>query len=75
MTFSLRARMAARSTAGSAKRTPQSARCRASAMVLATCSRAFEGMQPRSRQTPPSRGSRSTSVTFMPRSAARNAAA
>ena len=33
------------------------------AMTLATWSRAFEGMQPRSRQTPPSRGSRSTRAT------------
>ena len=45
-----------------------------SSMTLAACSSAFEGMQPTLRQTPPSMGQRSTSVTLRPRSAARNAA-
>ena len=56
-------------------RRPNPAISFASPSILATCSSAFEGMQPRSRQTPPSRGSASTSVTFVPRSAARKAAA
>ena len=47
---------------------------RASASTLATCSRAFDGMQPTLRQTPPSRECRSTRVTPRPRSAARKAA-
>ncbi len=47
---------------------------RASAITLAACSRALDGMQPTLRQTPPSVGSRSTSTTCLPRSAARNAA-
>jgi len=46
---------AARSMVGSANATPQSARCLASSLALATCSSAFDGMQPRRRQTPPSR--------------------
>jgi hypothetical protein len=45
-----------------------------SAMTLAACSRALDGMQPTLRHTPPSVGPRSTSTTFLPRSAARNAA-
>src|SRR6266850_248884 len=44
-------------------------------MSLATCSSALEGMQPRYRHTPPGLISGSMRVTFMPRSAARNAAA
>ena len=46
----------------------------ASSMTLAACSSALDGMQPTFRQTPPSCGQRSTSVTLRPRSAARNAA-
>ena len=45
-----------------------------SSMTLAACSSALDGMQPTFRQTPPSMGQRSTSVTLRPRSAARNAA-
>ena len=41
---------------------------------LATCSRAFDGMQPRCRQTPPGMASSLTSVTSIPRSAASKAA-
>src|SRR5579864_8020849 len=44
-------------------------------MSAATCSRALDGMHPRYRHTPPGFCSRSISVTFIPRSAARNAAA
>src|SRR5690606_2402935 len=46
----------------------------ASSMTFAACSKAFEGMQPTLRQTPPSCGQRSISAVFIPRSAARNAA-
>ncbi len=46
----------------------------ASSITRAACSRAFDGMQPTLRHTPPSCGQRSTSVTERPRSAARNAA-
>ena len=48
--------MAARSIAGAPKLTPWAAIAAASSMVLATCSSAFEGMQPTLRQTPPSVG-------------------
>src|SRR5215467_2950530 len=47
---------------------------RASSMILAACSRALDGMQPTLRHTPPRVGQRSTSTTFLPRSAARKAA-
>ena len=46
----------------------------ASSITLAACSSALDGMQPTLRHTPPSCGQRSISATFMPRSAARNAA-
>ena len=42
--------------------------------TLAACSSALEGIQPTFKHTPPSVTSRSTSTTFRPRSAARNAA-
>ena len=45
-----------------------------SAITLAACSRALEGMQPTLRHTPPSGPRESTITTFLPRSAARNAA-
>ena len=64
-----------RSTLGSPNSMPQFFACSASSSSLATCSRALDGMQPRYRQTPPGFASGSISVTFMPRSAARNAAA
>src|SRR5712691_2125871 len=44
-------------------------------MRFATCSSAFDGMQPRYTQTPPGFASGSTSATLSPRSAPRNAAA
>src|SRR5688500_16244257 len=55
---------------------PQSCRSSStSAMTRATCSSALDGMQPRKRHVPPSRGSDSTIVTSKPSSAARKAAA
>ncbi|MNS71244.1 hypothetical protein D3C72_1046070 [compost metagenome] len=44
----------ARSTVGAAKLTPRSAKCLTSSMTEATCSSAFDGMQPTFRHTPPS---------------------
>ena len=64
-------RRRARSILGSENSTPQFLAWRDSSINLATCSRAFEGMQPRYRQTPPGFASGSISVTFIPRSAAR----
>ena len=75
MTLSLRARSASTFTVGRGKWTPHSSISRVSASTRPTCRRALDGMQPRSRQVPPSRSSRSTRVTAMPRSAARKAAA
>ncbi len=75
ITFSLRARSASTSICGGANLSPQPPSSLVSLTTLATCSNALEGMQPRSRHTPPSRGSASTIVTFMPKSAAKNAAA
>ncbi len=63
------------STRASPKETPCADSARASSIRLATCSSAFEGMQPTLRQTPPSALYRSTRITFWPRSAARKAAA
>src|SRR5690349_18424312 len=73
--FSLKPRSRARSICGFPNCTPQLAAWSASPISLATWRRAFEGMQPRYRQTPPGFASGSMSVTCMPRSAARNAAA
>ena len=48
MTFSLRARILSMSSLGGGNSTPQSCRSSStSAMTRATCSRAFDGMQPR----------------------------
>ena len=66
----LNARSLSTSIFGSAKVTPHALAWRASSITLATCSSAFDGMQPRYRQTPPGFFSSSTSVTCMPRSAA-----
>ena len=73
-TESFQARTALSSIAGGPNVTPCAAIASASSMVLATCSSAFEGMQPTLRQTPPSVGRLSTISTFSPRSAARKAA-
>ena len=55
-----------RSIFGSPKEMPCSAASLVSSINLARCSKAFEGIQPRFRQTPPRRGSESTSITFTP---------
>ena len=73
-TPSFQARSRSRSRTGVPNETPFSPISRASAMTLAACSRALEGMQPTFRQTPPSVAPASTSTTCLPRSAARNAA-
>ena len=62
------------SISGSPKLTPCSAMSFASSMTFAACNKAFDGIQPTFRQTPPSTGQRSTRITSRPRSAARNAA-
>jgi hypothetical protein len=53
------------------------AACSASSITAATCSSAFDGMQPTLRQTPPQRDgvALDASTVFMPRSAERTAAA
>ena len=73
-TFSLCFIAAASSSRTSRVETPTSAPCRASSSRSAVWSRALVGMQPRSVQTPPSRGSFSTIRTDMPSCAARIAA-
>ena len=47
----------------------------ASSMTLVMCKSAFEGIHPLFKQTPPIFSSLSTSITFLPKSAALNAAA
>src|SRR6478735_2155140 len=73
-TPSFQARSRPRSISGGPNETPFSLISRVSAITLAACKSALDGMQPTFRQTPPRAGSRSTSTTFLPRSAARNAA-
>ena len=68
------ARMWSMSIVGLPKEMPESPSSSASVSTLATCSSAFDGMQPTFRQTPPSVSPRSISATDRPRSAARNAA-
>ncbi len=55
-TPSLNLRRPSRSTLGGPKLTPWGAMSAASAMTLAACRSAFDGMQPTLRQTPPSVG-------------------
>ena len=55
-TFSLCDLSLARSTVGGAKVTPSDSKCFVSSMTAATCSSAFDGMQPTFRHTPPSVG-------------------
>src|SRR4029077_5712379 len=74
-TLSFHPRSLFRSTLGSPNSMPQFFACSVSSSSLAACSRALDGMQPRYRQTPPGFTSGSIIVTFMPKSAARNAAA
>ena len=73
-TSSLKPRRASRSISGLPKDTPWLLISSASVITLATCSSAFEGIQPTFRQTPPRVGLRSIRTVFNPRSAARNAA-
>src|SRR5580704_18031247 len=73
-TPSFQARSRSRSIEGGPNAMPFSLISLVSAMTLAACSSALDGMQPTLRQTPPRAGSRSTSTTRRPRSAARNAA-
>ena len=73
-TPSFQPRSASRSMVGAAKVSPLPDISLVSAMTLAACSSALEGMQPTLRQTPPSGPRLSTMTTCLPRSAARNAA-
>src|SRR4051812_22927849 len=59
---------------GSPKSTPNSLARSASLSTAATCSSAFDGMQPSKRHAPPRRLSRSTTTVSSPSSAHRNAA-
>ena len=73
-TPSFQPRRASMSTVGAANLTPKWPISSDSAITLAACSSALEGMQPTLRQTPPRVGQRSTRTTCRPRSAARKAA-
>ena len=73
-TPSFQPRRASRSMVGVVKVSPAWLISLVSAMTLAACSRALEGMQPTLRQTPPRGPRESTMTTCWPRSAARNAA-
>ena len=73
-TPSFQSRSASSSMVGAAKLTPWPDISLVSAMTLAACSSALDGMQPTFRQTPPSGPRLSTMTTCLPRSAARNAA-
>ena len=53
ITLSFHDRRRAKSIFGSPNSMPQFFACRDSSINLATCSRAFEGMHPRYRHTPP----------------------
>ena len=73
-TPSFQPRSASRSIVGEANDSPAWVISLVSAMTLAACSSALDGMQPTLRHTPPSGPRESTMTTFLPRSAARNAA-
>ena len=73
-TPSFQPRRASRSIVGAANDRPCADISLVSAITLAACSSAFDGMQPMLRHTPPSGPRESTSTTLLPRSAARNAA-
>ena len=76
MTLFFRSRSLSISILGSPKLTPQSAFISsASETTRATCKRAFDGIQPRSKHVPPSLPSASTKTTSIPSSAAKKAAA
>ena len=72
--LSFQSRNASKSIRGGSNTTPRSRHSAASSIRPAACSKVLDGIQPTFRHTPPSRGKRSTSITFMPRSAARKAA-
>ena len=67
-------RNASRSIVGDENAMPCSAISLVSAITFAACSNALLGMHPTFRHTPPSGPRESTITTFLPRSAARNAA-
>ena len=73
-TPSFQPRSTSRSIVGGVKDSPAWLISLVSAITLAACSSAFDGMQPTLRHTPPSGPRESTITTFLPRSAARNAA-
>ena len=73
-TLSFQPRRASRSMVGAGKASPAWVISLVSAMTLAACSSALDGMQPTLRHTPPSGPRESTMTTVLPRSAARNAA-
>ena len=73
-TPSFHVRSSSRSISGAPNFTPCPLISLVSAMTLAACSSAFDGMQPTLRQTPPRVSRASTTRTSSPRSAARNAA-
>ena len=73
-TPSFQLRSASRSIVGAVNDTPCSLISLVSAITFAACSSALDGMQPTFRHTPPSGPRPSTITTFLPRSAARNAA-
>ena len=72
--FAFQWRIFSKSILGSPKVTPCSAVSSASVMTLAVCKSAFDGIQPTLRHTPPKVPYLSISTTFLPKSAARNAA-
>ena len=67
---SFQARRRFRSIVASPKLIPRWADSLAAVIMCEALSSALDGMHPRFMQTPPSRGSRSMSRTFLPRSAA-----
>ena len=73
-TPSFQPRSASRSMVGAPKVSPWPDISLVSAITLAACSSALDGMQPTFRQTPPSGPRPSIMMTCLPRSAARNAA-
>ena len=73
-TPSFQPRSTSRSIVGGVNDSPAWLISLVSAITFAACSSALDGMQPTLRQTPPSGPRESTITTFLPRSAARNAA-
>ena len=73
-TLSFQSRTLSKSIFGSPNDTPWLDKCFASLITFATCSNAFDGIQPTLRHTPPKLARASTSTVSIPKSAARNAA-